>query len=100
MAGVHIRWCKRALRAQWDLRSAPGFVGRISAVRDSQGAPLAYTWSVGRRPSEVTGNPATSGTATTLSEARLVASRAVFAAIRMSVEIPNSGSACIHQTAV
>ncbi len=82
MAGVHIRWRKRAFRARWDLHGASRFTGRIAAVQSLHDPTLVYTWLVRYVRSGTAGNdPVASGSAVTLSEARLVASRAIFASM-------------------
>lgn len=90
MAGAHIHWHKRAFRVHWVLRGAPGCAGSIAAVRDTPDAATAYAWSVSRRGSARASDPVASGVAATLSDARLLASRAAFAALPMPVECPET----------
>lgn len=99
MAGVHIHWRKRAFRARWELRGAPGYVGRIAATRDAPDAAPAYAWSVWRGPSPAAGDPVASGVAATLADARLLASRAVFATLRGTAVSAAPVPASIHRVA-
>lgn len=90
MAGIHIRWRKRVFRTQWFLCGAPRYVGSIVAIRDSPDAAIAYAWSVCRRRSAQATNSVAMGVTATLSDAHLLASRAVFAATQMPVGRPES----------
>ncbi len=99
MAGVHIHWRKRAFRARWDLRGAPGYVGRIAAVRDAPDAVPAYAWSVHLRRVDGPEGPIAAGVAATPSDARLLASRAVFAALRGPAVSAAPVPASIHRVA-
>lgn len=97
MAGVHFSWRKRAFRAHWVLSGAPGYVGSIAATGDA--SAVAYVWSVSSGSSDVTGDPIASGVAATLSDARLLASWAVFAALRMPAGRVEPSPALVRQTA-
>jgi hypothetical protein len=94
MAGAHIHWRKRAFRARWILCGAPGCTGSIAAVRDAPDATTAYAWSVHCGPA---GTPDAVGVAATLSDARLLASRAVFAALPTPAVHPAPGPAWARQ---
>lgn len=98
MAGVHIHWHKRAFRAQWVLCGAPGYIGSIAPVRDAPDVTPSYAWSVRRAEPAGPGDPVASGVAATLSDARLLASRAAFAALRLPSGRPALGSAWAHQS--
>jgi hypothetical protein len=97
MAGVHFSWRKRAFRAHWVLSGAPGYIGSIAATGD--GSAAAYAWSLSSGSSDVTGDLIASGAAATLSDARLLASRAVFAALRTPAGRTEPSAALVRQTA-
>ncbi|MCA1668820.1 MAG: hypothetical protein LC793_15775 [Thermomicrobia bacterium] len=93
---MHFSWRKRAFCPHWILRGAPGYVGSIEATGDASAA--AYVWSISFRSLGVAGNPIASGVAPTLSHARLLALRAVFAALRMAAGRPEPSPAWGRQT--